>query len=142
MSIVCAYWCFTLEFLRIPTLARLRCPASVRSFVWLRVCEIVCQYTYQHSHMIFMVVFVTGALIWYCPVTTTRTADTSNPMSRVLPHNHQTTSAPQNIADSVLIMISNVCFIKINNFSMISIVAILFLSCGMSARCTIFIINA
>ena len=32
--------------------------------------------------------FVTGALIWYCPVTTTRTADTSIPMSRVLPHNH------------------------------------------------------
>ena len=31
---------------------------------------------------------VTGALIWYCLVTTTRTADTSIPMSRVLPHNH------------------------------------------------------
>ena len=31
---------------------------------------------------------VTGALIWYYPVTTIRTADTSIPMSRVLPHNH------------------------------------------------------
>ena len=31
---------------------------------------------------------VTGALIWYCLVTTIRTADTSIPMSRVLPHNH------------------------------------------------------
>ena len=31
---------------------------------------------------------VTGAFIWYCLVTTTRTADTSIPMSSVLPHNH------------------------------------------------------
>ena len=81
---------------------------------------------------------VTGAFIWYCPVTTTRTADASIPMSRVLPHNHQSTSATQHIVDSVLIMISNVCFIKINDFSMISIVAILFLSRGMPARRTIY----
>ena len=31
---------------------------------------------------------VTGPLIWHCPVTTIRTADTSIPISRVLPHNY------------------------------------------------------
>ena len=49
---------------------------------------------------------VTGALIWYCPVTTIRTADTSILMSSVLSHNHQNTSATENIVDSVLIMTS------------------------------------
>ena len=39
-------------------------------------------------HGIEGMVVVTGALIWYYLVTTTRTADTSIPMSRVLPHNH------------------------------------------------------
>ena len=33
-------------------------------------------------------IYITGTLIWYYPVTTTRMADTSIRMSRVLPHNH------------------------------------------------------
>ena len=36
----------------------------------------------------FKYIDVTETLIWYCPVTTIRTADTSIPMFRVLPHNH------------------------------------------------------
>ena len=87
------------------------------------------------------VLFITEALIWYCPVTTTRTAHTSIPMSRVLPHNHQNTSTTQDIVDFVLIRICNVCSIIINEFSMIITVGILFLSCGIPARCTIVIMN-
>ena len=33
LCLQCVYGCFTLEFVRIPTLARLRSPTSVRSFV-------------------------------------------------------------------------------------------------------------
>ena len=42
---------------------------------------------------LLLMVFVIGAIIWYCRATTTRTADTSIPMSRVLPHNYWNTSA-------------------------------------------------
>ena len=33
-------------------------------------------------------IYITGTLIWYYPVITTRMADTSILMSRVLPNNH------------------------------------------------------
>ena len=81
---------------------------------------------------------VTGALIWYCPVTTIRTADTSILTSRVLPNNYYNTSATKDIIDTVLIMISNVCSIIINESSIIVTGATLFLSRGIPARRTIY----
>ena len=82
---------------------------------------------------------LTGGPIWYSSVATTRTANTFILTSRVLPYNHCNRTATENIVHSVLTMFSNICFIIINESSMIITIAKLFRLYSIPAWRTILI---